>query len=86
VLYEKSEDSHDINLTITVILTIIVNLTLKRKVIQKRDERFEIEVIACYPECGHSYSDWILFKVECPLIFKDSDGRCKKVEGKIDVE
>lgn len=86
MLYEKSEDSHDINLAITVILTITVNRTLAKKVMQKMDERFEIEVIACCPKCGHSYSDWILFAVECPFFFEDLDGRCKKVEGEIDVE
>ena len=86
MLYGKSLDSHDINLVVTVILTITVNIILTRKVILRMNERIEIEVIACCPECGHSYSDWILLDMGHPLFFDDSDDKNTKIGGENDVK
>ncbi len=50
------------------------------------NEKIEIEVIACCPECGHSFNDWILLDMECPFFFGDLNGNSNKVGGEIDVE
>ena len=44
------------------------------------NERLEIEVLACCPECGHSYKDWISFDLDCPFFVEDSGGKCKNIE------
>ncbi|MHA2393985.1 MAG: hypothetical protein ACXAEX_18790 [Promethearchaeota archaeon] len=42
------------------------------------NEGFEVEVITCCPECGHSYGDRILFDVDCPFLVENS---CKEFKG-----
>ena len=84
MLYRKSEVSLDINLALTIIVTIIVNLILTKKVILKMNERVEIEVNACCPKCGHSFSDWISFNMDYFLLFKNLSGQNEKSEGEIE--
>lgn len=47
------------------------------------NERFEIEVIACCPECGCCFTDWIPIDVEYPFLFEDVGSKCTKKEGEI---
>ena len=44
-------------------------------------EWLEIEVLAYCPECGHCYSDWISFDLECPFRVKYLNCNTKKTEG-----
>jgi hypothetical protein len=45
------------------------------------DERFEVEVLACCPECGCSFNDWIPINVDYHFLFKNSNGQPKNSEG-----
>ena len=45
------------------------------------NERFEIEVLACCPECGCCFTDWIPIDVDYPFLFEDLNSTCKRREG-----
>ena len=45
------------------------------------NERFEIEVVACCPECGCCFTDWVPIDVEYPFLFEDLNSKCKKRGG-----
>ena len=45
------------------------------------NERFEIEIIVCCPECGHYYRDWIMLDIKCPFLIEESCKECKEMEG-----
>lgn len=49
-------------------------------------EKVEIEVSACCPECGQSFSNWISFKVDYLFLIKNLSGQNKNSEGEIDNE
>ncbi|KKL62222.1 hypothetical protein LCGC14_2187350 [marine sediment metagenome] len=50
------------------------------------NERLEIEVIACCPECGQSFSDWISFNVDYLFLSMNLRGQNKNSEREIDNE
>jgi len=47
-------------------------------VILKLIERVEIEVNTCCPECGHSFNDWVSFKVDYLFLFMNLNSQNKK--------
>ena len=47
------------------------------------NEWCEIEVVACCPECGCCFADWIAIDVDYPFLFKNLSSHIKKKEGEI---